>query len=125
MTKKTLTMKTAVSSTENGTTNGVRQLSATNKSPSTAPSSKKSSSKKPPATGKSAKQRVVTSEQIGKIAGEVWEILADQEEQSLAALKKSVDAPGDMILAAVGWLAREDKLRFTARGRSVRVSLRL
>ena len=41
-----------------------------------------------------------------------------------ATLKKSIDAPDDLILAAIGWLARENKLAFDANGRSIKVSLR-
>jgi hypothetical protein len=29
-----------------------------------------------------------------------------------------------MVLAAIGWLAREDKLEFTTAGRGVKISLR-
>lgn len=73
------------------------------------------SSKRPP---------LLSNHQIGIAAGEVWKVLAEEGEQSLAALKKSVDSPSDQVLAAVGWLAREGKLDFKARGRSVKVSLR-
>ncbi len=61
---------------------------------------------------------------IGDVAGEIWQLLTDQGESSLAAIKKSIDAPADLVLAAVGWLAREDKLEFKHRGRSVKVSLK-
>jgi hypothetical protein len=43
---------------------------------------------------------------------------------TIAAIKKAVPAPGDIIMAAIGWLAREHKLVFTAHGRSVKISLR-
>jgi hypothetical protein len=44
--------------------------------------------------------------------------------QTIAAIKKSVDAPGDVVVAAIGWLAREDKLDFSGDSRSVKISLR-
>ena len=61
---------------------------------------------------------------IGHAAGEIWALLSSNGEQTLAAIKKSVDAPSDIVLAAIGWLAREDKLDFTATGRTVKISLR-
>jgi hypothetical protein len=48
----------------------------------------------------------------------------EQGEQSLAYIKSSADAPSDLILAAIGWLAHEDKLWFVTKGRSVVLSLR-
>jgi hypothetical protein len=61
---------------------------------------------------------------IGNVAGEVWGLLCNNGEQTLAAVKKSVDAPPELVLAAIGWLAREDKLEFTTTGRTVKISLR-
>ena len=46
-------------------------------------------------------------DQIGETAGSVWRVLELKGPQSLAALKKQVKAPGDLVLMAVGWLARE------------------
>jgi len=61
---------------------------------------------------------------IGQTAGLVWQTLADNGAQTLATLKKSVDAPSDLVLLAVGWLAREDKLDFETAGRTTTISLR-
>jgi hypothetical protein len=61
---------------------------------------------------------------IGNSAGKVWGSLADHGAQSLAELKKSVGASNDVVLAALGWLAREDKLEFSVKGRAVVVALR-
>lgn len=60
---------------------------------------------------------------IGDTAGSVWTCLNEQGPQTLAQLKKEVAAPADLVLAAVGWLAREGKLHFEARGKTVTVSL--
>jgi Winged helix-turn-helix domain (DUF2582) len=73
---------------------------------------------------KSATSRAISSEEIGKVAGEVWELLSSNGGQTLAAIKKSVDAPSDVVLAAIGWLAREDKLDFASSGRTVKIALR-
>jgi hypothetical protein len=62
--------------------------------------------------------------EIGHVAGDVWGILSSDGEMTVAAIKKAVPAPGDSVMAAIGWLAREHKLAFTAHGRSVKISLR-
>lgn len=57
--------------------------------------------------------------QIGETAGSIWRALADDGPLSLAKLLKKVDAPRDLVLQGMGWLAREDKLLVeeTPRGR--------
>jgi hypothetical protein len=45
-------------------------------------------------------------EQIGDTAGLVWQCLDLQESISMSQLIKSIDAPRDVIMQAVGWLAR-------------------
>jgi len=65
----------------------------------------------------------LAADEIGHVAGEVWHLLNTKGELSLAAVKKSVGAPSDLVLAAIGWLAREGKLSFSASGRSVKVAL--
>ena len=52
--------------------------------------------------------------EIGHVAGEVWGLLGRDGGQTVAAIKKSINAPSDVVLAAIGWLAREDKLEFSA-----------
>jgi Winged helix-turn-helix domain (DUF2582) len=69
-------------------------------------------------------QRGMSNEMIGQTAGDVWRVLADRGGQTLAGLKKSIDASDDQVLLAVGWLAREEKLAFETNGRTVTVSLR-
>ena len=68
--------------------------------------------------------RTLTHDDIGQIAGLIWQLLSEQGEQSQASIKSSLDAPSDLVLAAIGWLAREDKLWFATKGRSVVISLR-
>jgi hypothetical protein len=67
---------------------------------------------------------VLTGIEIGHVAGEVWGVLSRGEPLTLAAIKKEVNAPGDLIVAGIGWLAREDKLEFATAGRTVKLSLR-
>lgn len=97
-------------------------------SPKSTPAAKSAKPSSAPAKPKAARTaaapaRPLTSEEIGHVAGAVWRTLSEGGEQTLAALKKSVGAPDDLVVAALGWLAREDKLAFTSNGRSVKVSL--
>lgn len=69
-------------------------------------------------------ERTLSQHDIGSVAGEIWGLLAKGEGLSLSAIKKSVAAPSDVVLAAVGWLAREDKLDFSTIGRTLKVTLK-
>lgn len=81
-------------------------------------------STKPRATKAAANKAAVSDEQIGRAAGEIWQALNQNGSQTITALKKSLDAPGDVVPLAIGWLAREGKLEFSTSGRSVMISLR-
>jgi hypothetical protein len=69
-------------------------------------------------------QRGLSNEMIGDMAGDVWRVLSERGAQTLAGLKKSLEAPDDQVMLAVGWLAREDKLSFETNGRTITVALR-
>lgn len=49
-------------------------------------------------------------DQIGDTAGLVWTHLNESGPRTLSQLTKEIDAPRDVIMQAIGWLAREDKL---------------
>ena len=49
-------------------------------------------------------------DQIGDTAGVIWHDLNENGPRTLTQLTKEIDAPRDVIMQAVGWLAREDKL---------------
>jgi hypothetical protein len=103
-----------------------KKVDAPASKPKKAPAVKASNGAKPQAAKKApaaAAKRALTSEEIGHVAGDVWRALSDGGEQSVAALKKAVDAPDELVLAALGWLAREEKLAFDGNGKSVTVSL--
>jgi hypothetical protein len=59
--------------------------------------------------------------QIGETAGVIWHTLKDEGPLSLTKLVKAVEAPRDLIMQAIGWLAREDKIDIeeTSRGRVI------
>ncbi|QDV42808.1 hypothetical protein Enr13x_26580 [Stieleria neptunia] len=84
--------------------------------------SKKSGSNGAPKKS-SSPRRIFDNSEIGLVAGEVWQTLEGGGEQTLTSVKKSVEAPGDLVTAAVGWLARENKLRFVQSGRTTKVTL--
>lgn len=60
-------------------------------------------------------------QQVGEVAGIVWHCLRDQGPMSNAKLAKEVDAPRDLVMQAVGWLAREGKIVIVegSRGRKI------
>ncbi|QDT73829.1 winged helix-turn-helix domain-containing protein [Lacipirellula limnantheis] len=87
------------------------------------PKPAKPAAKKSPAAA--APARPLTVEEIGHAAGEVWGALsAGNGGVSLAALKKSVAAPADLVLLALGWLAREDKIDINASAKTPTISLK-
>ncbi len=63
-------------------------------------------------------------EQIGDTAGMVWHYLNENGARSLTQLAKDIDAPRDVIMQAVGWLAREGKLAIEESRKQKLISLR-
>lgn len=53
----------------------------------------------------------VGHEQIGETAGAVWETLSKEGPLTFAALMEEVNAPQSLFFMAIGWLAREHKLK--------------
>lgn len=60
-------------------------------------------------------------QQIGETAGAVWRVLSENGALSQAKLIERVGGNRDLVLQAIGWLAREDKLDIseTKRGRTI------
>lgn len=58
------------------------------------------------------------SQQIGEIAGAVWQALEQNGPMSFTKLAKEIDAPRDFVAFGLGWLAREDKISFDETGRT-------
>jgi hypothetical protein len=63
-------------------------------------------------------------DQIGETAGAVWHCLSAQGKLTLAKLQQEVKAQPNMVLHAIGWLAREGKLEFVESGRTRYVALK-
>ena len=56
--------------------------------------------------------------QIGETAGDVWQLLDQDGPTKISQLVKQIDAPRDVVMQAVGWLAREGKIRIEEESRS-------
>lgn len=61
---------------------------------------------------------------IGKNAGLVWEELSSNGPVTIASLKKSRNLSEVEVQRAIGWLAREDKIIFDQKGKSVLIGLK-
>ena len=64
-----------------------------------------------------------STEQIGITAGEIWNVLAVNNGLSVTKLVKQVGAPRDLVMQAVGWLARENKIQIAESKRVKTISL--
>ena len=62
--------------------------------------------------------------QVGEAAGKIWHLLNDHGPQTLAQIKKKVNGSGDLVVFALGWLAREDKVEISQEKKSYKVTLR-
>ncbi len=56
-------------------------------------------------------------QQIGEIAGKVWNYLSKKEEASVTEVCRTLEEPQSKVNMAIGWLAREDKLKFVSKNR--------
>ena len=65
----------------------------------------------------------MNTQTIGETAGQIWTYLKENGKTTLKLLEKNVEVPPDMLLMAVGWLAREGKLELAQEKRSVYVWL--
>ena len=66
----------------------------------------------------------MNEEAIGSAAGDLWKLLAEQGPIPFRDLAKSLDEDRDLVAMAVGWLARENKLGFKAKGNDLVLALK-
>lgn len=64
-----------------------------------------------------------TIQKIGETSGSVWAYLSTEGPTTVNKLVKEIDAKRDLVLLAIGWLARENKLYFLEQGRSKLIGL--
>jgi hypothetical protein len=62
-------------------------------------------------------------ESIGTVAGLVWHYLRGNGPVTLSKLARDIDAPRDLVMQGVGWLAREQKIAFRKGARSKVIEL--
>ena len=60
---------------------------------------------------------------IGKLAGNVWALLKEKEEIEISRLPRMLKEKTFMVYQSLGWLAREDKLKYRKKGDKVYISL--
>lgn len=61
---------------------------------------------------------------IGETAGVIWRLLEERGPMSMAQVVKQSGESRDLVMLALGWLAREDKVDIDAESRGRTVSLR-
>lgn len=62
---------------------------------------------------------------IGSAAGTVWNYLNENGETTATKIAKETKLDTNLVQRAIGWLSSEDKLRFSKRGRSEVISLKV
>lgn len=63
-------------------------------------------------------------ETIGRAAGEVWQMLAKSKNPvNITDVPKKTKLTSQLAYQGMGWLAREGKLQYQQKGRSIYVSL--
>ena len=62
--------------------------------------------------------------EIGEAAGRIWRYLAQHEVVTLHQLQRGTTLPERLLLMGVGWLAREEKLRFVQDHRVFKLALK-
>lgn len=64
---------------------------------------------------------IVTTEQLGEVAGRIWHVLSSEGETTIADLVERIAAPRDVTMQGIGWLAREGKIQFWAPSQSLKL----
>ena len=63
-------------------------------------------------------------EEIGTVAGEIWDLLSERGELSISGVVSEIKASPSTAYMSLGWLAREDKLELIKKSRGVFVRLK-
>ena len=62
-------------------------------------------------------------EKVIEAAGKAWRFLGQNGQTNVTQLSKSLKEKNEVVLQALGWLAREDKIDYTVKNRRTFVSL--
>lgn len=57
------------------------------------------------------------------LAGKVWTVLGEKGASTIPALAKNLKERDDIVNQAIGWLAREDKIKYVRKGTRTYISL--
>ena len=61
---------------------------------------------------------------IGSAAGVIWQYLHGHGDATIRTLKKETKLSDQILLMAIGWLAREDQLDLARAGSTLKISLK-
>jgi hypothetical protein len=61
--------------------------------------------------------------EIGESAGKAWQYLNEHPGSALEEVNKALKLKENLLHMAIGWLAREGKLSFDERGKTLKLSL--
>lgn len=62
-------------------------------------------------------------ETIGENAGKIWKLLSDSGQLSVSGIKKAADMKDKDLYMGLGWLAREEKVKFDMKRNQLLVEL--
>ena len=62
-------------------------------------------------------------DKVIEIAGKTWRYLGQNGQTNVSQLPKALKEKDEVVLQALGWLAREDKIDYTIKNRRTFVSL--
>jgi len=62
-------------------------------------------------------------DKIIEAAGKTWRFLGQNGQTNVSQLPKSLQEKDEVVLQALGWLAREDKINYTIKNRRTFVAL--
>ena len=63
-------------------------------------------------------------EEIGLNAGKLWSVLDENGKQNIKDVKKNLKITNNNLYAALGWLARENKITLETEGKEIFISLK-
>lgn len=69
------------------------------------------------------KPHVIMKEKMGVNAGKVWAVLNEAGKSDIKDVKKATKLTEKDMYAALGWLAREEKIAFEEDGKEIFISL--
>jgi len=69
------------------------------------------------------KKERIMKEKVIETAGKAWRYLGQNGQTNVNKLSKAIKEKDEVVLQALGWLAREDKIDYTVKNRRTFVSL--